>query len=171
MDVSRGWGARSPRARDEAERAAATHGTVAHGRDGDDERDVRGVDGACGDVGHRGARERRGVELEQVSRALKRRAAGRTQETIIPDLGEAPREHVFEKTRDECVHRKRQPSGLLGARVRIAKRDATVREGFDPVIGEGDVIDIAGERARRVRSAARHHVVDGRERGVADASA
>ena len=90
MDVSRGWGARSPRARDETERAAATRGTGAHCRAGDDERDARGVDGDCGGVGHRGAHERRGVELEQVSCAREIRATGGTEEPVVADFGEAP---------------------------------------------------------------------------------
>ena len=81
------------------------------------------------------------------------RATGGTEEPVIADFREAPREHVFEKALDERVHRERQPSGLVGARVRVAEGDATVREGFDPVIGEGDVIDVAREIARRVRSA------------------
>ena len=149
VDVSRGWGAPSPIARDETERATATRGTAAHCRDGDDERDVRGVDGARGGVGHCGAHERRGVELEQVSCARKIRATGGTEEPVVADLGEAPREHVFEKARDERVHRERQPSGLVRARVGVAEGDAPVREGFEPVIGEGDVIDVAREIARR----------------------
>ncbi len=124
-----------------------------------------------GSVRAGGCRLWRRVELEQVSGALEIRATGGPEEPVVADLGEAPREHVFEKAREERVHRERQPSGLVGARVGVAEGDATVREGFDPVMGEGHVIDVAREIARRVRSAARHHVVDGRERGVADASA
>ncbi len=79
----------------------------------------------------------RRVELEQVSRALKRRSAGGTQKLIVADLGEAPWEYVFEKARDERVRRKRHALGLVGARVRIMEGDATVREGLDLVIDGG----------------------------------
>ena len=175
VDVSRGWGARASSARDETEHAAATHGTVAHRRDREDAHDgdrrafavytrvhIRCVDIRVATVvpgaltrrglagGHRGCRR---VEFEQVSGTLEIRATGGTEETIVPDFGEATWQHVLEEARDERVHRERHAPGLVGARVGVAEGDATMREGFEPVIGEGHVIDVAREIARRVRSA------------------
>ena len=103
-----------------------------------------------GSVRAGGCRMWRRVERQQVSGVLEIRATGGTEEPVVADLGEAPRKHVFENARDERVHRERQPSGLVRARVGVAEGDATVREGLNSMIGEGDVIDIAGEIARRV---------------------
>jgi len=47
-------------------------------------------------------------------------------------------------------NRERYAPGLVGTRVGVAEGDATVCEGFQPVIGERDVIDIARKIARRV---------------------
>ena len=50
---------------------------------------------------------RRRVELQQMTGALEIGPAGRTQEAIGADLGEAAREDVLEEARDERVHRER----------------------------------------------------------------
>ena len=130
-----------------------THGTVAHRR-GREDGDTRRV-GVCTRVRLRCVDRRgwRGVEREQVSRAFQRRAAGRTQESVGPDFGESAREYVFENARDECVHGERDAPTLVGARMRIAEGDAPVGEGFELVIGEGDVTDVPREIARRVLAA------------------
>ena len=157
VDVSRGWGSRALIARDEPERAAATRGTVAHRRDHDEERDRRRVDRRVTAVVPGGITC--GVhadvcgERQQVSRARKIRASGGAEEAIGPDFGEALREHVLEEARDERVHRERDAPGLVGARVGVAEGDAPVCERFESVIGEGHVIDVPREIARRVRSA------------------
>lgn len=96
---------------------------------------------------------RRRVEIKQASGTREILTASGTQETVVADLGEAAREHVLEKARNERVHRERHAPCLLGARMGVAKRDAGVLEPFERMVAEGDAIDVAREIARGVVTA------------------
>lgn len=80
--------------------------------------------------------------------------SGGTQQPIVADLGEAPRQGVLEEPRDECVHRKRQAPRLVRARVNVAEGDAAVLEPLQSMIGERDVIDVARELSVGLRAPA-----------------
>jgi len=105
-------------------------------------------------AGSRGARGRCRVERQQVSGALETRAARGTEEAVVPNLGEAAREHVLEEAREERVRGEREASRLVGARVGVAEGDASVGEVFESVIGERDVVDVTREIARGVLAVA-----------------
>ena len=89
-----------------------------------------------------------------MSCALESRVARGTAKAILPNFRTATRQHVLEEPREEHVHRERDAPCLVGARERVPERDAIVRAALQPVVGEGNVVDVAREIARRVRPAA-----------------
>jgi hypothetical protein len=52
------------------------------------------------------------LRVEKVSRAFEIRPAAGAEQTVGADLGEAAREDVLEKAREESVHRKRETARL-----------------------------------------------------------
>lgn len=99
------------------------------------------------------------MRREEVTRPLERSSTTGAQESIPPNLREAPREHVVEKAREKRVDGKRDGSRLVGVCMGVPKTDVTVREAVESLIRERDTKDIAREIADRVRAGAdRLHV-------------
>lgn len=91
-----------------------------------------------------------GRECEQLASALEILAAARTQEAVPPDFREAARQHVLEKPGEERVDREGDRSRLVSAPMRVPEGDTAVGEALEPLIREGDAIDIAREIEHRV---------------------
>jgi hypothetical protein len=96
----------------------------------------------------------RGVKLEQVADTLEILATGRTQQAVGADLGEAAREDVLEKARDEDIDRQCHALALVSARVRVSEGDVVVFEAFEAVVGKGHAVDVAREVERGLLAAA-----------------
>ncbi|MFY9824555.1 MAG: hypothetical protein WAM82_24475 [Thermoanaerobaculia bacterium] len=92
-----------------------------------------------------GGRPERRVKGKQLAGTFSQAGGGWAEKPVAADLLKAFGEDVLEKTCDEGLDGKGEVSRLLSAGTDIAESDATVVEGFDAVVGEGDAMSIAGE--------------------------
>lgn len=83
------------------------------------------------------------MEREQLASTIEIVTAAGTQEAVPPDLREPARQHVLEKSGKERVNREADGSRLLRARLGVPEGDAPAGEACEPLIGEGDAIDVA----------------------------
>ncbi len=86
---------------------------------------------------------RSGVASEELASVFEMVAAGRTEQAVGADLGEAARQDVLQEARDEVLHRKGQASGFVRARVSVTEGDVTVCEALERMVTERDAIDVA----------------------------
>jgi hypothetical protein len=70
-------------------------------------------------------------------------ACGRTEETVVTDLGKTAWQRVLQEAADKLYRRERDAVELLAAIVTIAKGDVTIGKTFAPAVTEGHPKDVA----------------------------
>jgi len=72
----------------------------------------------------------------------------RTQEAVVANLVEAPRQHVLQVTTQEFLGRQSHGFPLASAGMLIAEAHGSVVQGEEPVVGDGDAMHVAPEIAQ-----------------------
>ena len=144
-------------------------------KDGDDDQAPDVTAGTAVGVGDDDAlRCGRGHGIVWRARRRRRRAGGRerrpggvelpptrgTGEPVVPNLREAPWEHVLEEPREERRRGERAARQLPGAAITVPKRHAALVELLEATVGDRDAEDVAAEVLEHLLPGARRLHVD-----------